>query len=94
MKRLALKLQYLGSQFFGWQRQAHHRSVQGVLEAAIASRAGHAVVIHGAGRTDTGVHAAAQVAHFETVSPIPTERWPFVLNQCLPADVSVWQARR
>jgi len=92
MKRLALKLQYLGSRFFGWQRQPHHRSVQGVLEAAIASRAGHEVVLHGAGRTDTGVHAAAQVAHFETDSPIPTSRWPFVLNQCLPADVSVWQA--
>ncbi|GAB4215490.1 MAG: tRNA pseudouridine(38-40) synthase TruA [Synechococcales cyanobacterium] len=91
-RRLAIKVQYLGSQFFGWQRQANHRSVQADLETAIASRAGHGVVIHGAGRTDTGVHAAAQVAHFDTTSPIPVERWPMVLNNCLPSDLSVLEA--
>jgi tRNA pseudouridine38-40 synthase len=88
-RRIALKVQYLGTNFFGWQRQPRHRSVQGVLEQAAAKLAGHAVSIHGAGRTDTGVHAAGQVAHFDTTSPIPAERWWEVLNDSLPDDVAV-----
>ncbi len=88
-RRIALRIQYLGSAFYGWQRQATHRSVQGVLEAAIASRAGHPVTVYGAGRTDTGVHAAGQVAHFDTTSPIPPKDWSLVLNDCLPQDVVV-----
>ncbi len=91
-KRIALKVQYLGTHFYGWQRQPRHRSVQGVLEGAILSRVDHSVVIHGAGRTDTGVHASGQVAHFDTVSPIPTLQWPVVLNNCLPTDVVVLAA--
>ncbi len=88
-QRIALKLQYLGTHFFGWQRQSQHRSVQAALEEAIASRAGHPVIIHGAGRTDSGVHASGQVAHFDTTSVIPVAQWPLVLNNCLPQDVVV-----
>lgn len=89
-RRIALRVQYLGSTFHGWQRQAAHRSVQGVLEEAIASRAGHKVTVHGAGRTDAGVHAAGQVAHFDTTSTI--RDWSLVLNACLPEDVAVLAA--
>ncbi|MDX2272320.1 MAG: tRNA pseudouridine(38-40) synthase TruA [Cyanobacteriota bacterium] len=92
LRRIALKLQYLGTHFWGWQRQPRHRSVQAVLEEAIASRAHHPVVVHGAGRTDTGVHAGGQVAHFDTFSPIAADHWPEVLNNCLPADVAVLAA--
>lgn len=88
-ERIALRVQYLGAQFHGWQRQARHRSVQQVLEEAVASRAGHFAVIHGAGRTDTGVHAAGQVCHFDTRSPIPCDQWRLVLNNCLPEDVAI-----
>ncbi|MCF2972306.1 tRNA pseudouridine(38-40) synthase TruA [Synechococcus sp. Nb3U1] len=88
-RRIALRVQYLGSAFHGWQRQAAHRSVQGVLEEAIASRAGHKVILHGAGRTDAGVHAAGQMAHFDTTSTIRPSDWSRVLNACLPEDVAV-----
>ncbi|MEN9202824.1 MAG: tRNA pseudouridine(38-40) synthase TruA [Thermostichus sp. DG_1_6_bins_120] len=87
--RIALRVQYLGSSFHGWQRQVAHRTVQGVLEEAIASRAGHEVTVHGAGRTDAGVHAAGQVAHFDTTSTIRPGDWSRILNACLPDDVVV-----
>ncbi len=61
--RIALVIQYVGTNFHGWQRQPHHRSVQEEIEKALADILGHAVTLHGAGRTDSGVHAAAQVAH-------------------------------
>jgi tRNA pseudouridine38-40 synthase len=88
-QRIALILQYGGAGFCGWQRQPKGRSVQSVLEDAIAKAAGHPVVVHGAGRTDTGVHAAAQVAHFDSHSPIPADRWMGVLNSRLPDDMIV-----
>ncbi|MGK7913611.1 MAG: tRNA pseudouridine(38-40) synthase TruA [Synechococcus sp.] len=88
-RRLVLKLQYLGTRFFGWQRQPRHRSVQQDLEQTIARLTGESVVVSGAGRTDTGVHASGQVAHFDTHSPIPIDRWGFALNNALPSDVVV-----
>ena len=63
--RVAIVIQYQGTHFRGWQRQPEERTVQADIETAIASVLGTKVTIHGAGRTDTGVHAAAQVAHFE-----------------------------
>ena len=91
-QRIALQVQYLGTDFFGWQRQPRHRSVQGDLEEAIARCSGQFSPISGAGRTDTGVHASAQVAHFDTHSPIPVERWAFALNNVLPTDIVIRQA--
>ena len=89
-QRVALVIQYVGTHFHGWQRQAVHRSVQAEIEDAIAEVVGHRVVLHGAGRTDAGVHAAAQVAHFElTQTVIPAEKWAAVLNNRLPDDVYI-----
>ncbi len=82
-------IQYQGARFFGWQRQSQGRTVQGEVEALIASIVDSPVTLHCAGRTDSGVHAAAQVAHFEVVSPIPPERWMGVLNTRLPDDIIV-----
>jgi tRNA pseudouridine38-40 synthase len=102
IQRVALVIQYLGTRFHGWQRQPQHRSVQAEIEQAIAAVVGYPVALHGAGRTDTGVHAAAQVAHFEVVSQIPASRWASVLNARLPDDIlirgsatvgSSWHAR-
>ncbi|MDY6781829.1 MAG: tRNA pseudouridine(38-40) synthase TruA [Cyanobacteriota bacterium] len=88
-QRVALVVQYLGTHFYGWQRQPERRTVQEEIERAIASVTGSPATLHGAGRTDSGVHAAAQVAHFNVASPIPPEKWAAVLNTRLPDDVAI-----
>ncbi len=88
--RIALGVEYDGSRFRGWQRQEPGvRTVQGSLEAALARVADHPVKLACAGRTDAGVHASAQVAHFDTgVRRLP-KAWVLGCNTHLPADVSV-----
>jgi len=88
-QRVALAIQYLGTHYYGWQRQPNHPSVQQTIEEAIAQICGKPTVIHSAGRTDTGVHAATQVAHFDTSSLIPPHRWAKVLNSYLPEDILI-----
>jgi tRNA pseudouridine38-40 synthase len=90
VRRIALCLQYDGSAFHGWQRQHNAGSVQETLEGAIRrlDPAGSGQTM-AAGRTDTGVHAAAQVVHFDCAGPIPAQRWPKALNGALPASVRV-----
>ena len=88
-QRIALVVQYIGTHFQGWQRQAKGRTVHGELEQAIASVLKHPVTLHGAGRTDSGVHAAAQVAHFSAPRHIPAHRWRSILNPRLPDDVLI-----
>lgn len=88
-KRIALVIQYLGGNFHGWQRQLQQRTVQEELETALSEVIGHPVVVHGAGRTDAGVHAAAQVAHFNATGPIPAQRWASILNSRLPKDILI-----
>jgi tRNA pseudouridine38-40 synthase len=101
-QRVALVVQYQGTHFFGWQRQVTERTVQADLEQAIAAVLGYPVTIHAAGRTDTGVHAAAQVVHFDVQTVIPPHRWMSILNGRLPEDIvirgatavpSTWHAR-
>jgi tRNA pseudouridine38-40 synthase len=82
-QRIALIIQYKGTAFHGWQRQANAHTVQAEIEEAIASVLGYHTALQGAGRTDTGVHAAAQVAHFESPAVIPAERWAAILNHRL-----------
>ena len=88
-QRVALVIQYLGTHFHGWQRQNEQRTVQEEIEAALSRIVGHSVTLHGAGRTDAGVHAAAQVAHFDAASSIPAQRWAAVLNSYLPKDILI-----
>lgn len=88
-QRVALVIQYLGTHFHGWQRQPQHRTVQEEIETALERILGHPVTLHGAGRTDTGVHAAAQVAHFDVSGSIPPERWAAILNSYLPEDILI-----
>lgn len=88
-QRVALVVQYLGTHFHGWQRQPNHRTVQEELERTIESVFHCPVTVHGSGRTDTGVHAAAQVAHFEAPAIVPAYRWVDILNHRLPTDIVV-----
>ncbi|OKH24426.1 tRNA pseudouridine(38-40) synthase TruA [Hydrococcus rivularis NIES-593] len=88
-ERVALVIQYVGTNFSGWQRQPKRRTVQEEIEAAIAQVLQHPVSLIAAGRTDTGVHAAAQVAHFNQKSTIPASRWAVILNSRLPEDILI-----
>jgi tRNA pseudouridine38-40 synthase len=88
-QRVALVIQYIGTHLYGWQKQPHGRTVQSEIEGAIAKVLGRSVDIYGAGRTDSGVHAAAQVAHFDNPSAIPATSWASVLRQHLPDDIVV-----
>lgn len=87
--RVALLIQYLGTNFHGWQKQPNRVSVQGYIERAIFEVAGYTVNIYGAGRTDSGVHAAAQVAHFEYQGPIPPAKWAKIINARLPEGILI-----
>ncbi|MBD2741054.1 tRNA pseudouridine(38-40) synthase TruA [Coleofasciculus sp. FACHB-1120] len=88
-QRVALVIQYLGTHFHGWQRQPNGRTVQEEIETVLSKVQERAVTLHGAGRTDSGVHAAAQVAHFEVTGPIPAEKWAAILNSHLPDDILI-----
>jgi tRNA pseudouridine38-40 synthase len=90
--RLLLTVQYLGTRYAGWQLQAGVVSVQEVLEAALAKIYGEAIRIHGAGRTDAGVHALAQRAHYDAPFAIPPRGLVLGLNQHLPHDVRITAA--
>ncbi len=93
MPRIALGLEYDGTDFAGWQSQANARSVQAALEGAVARVADHPVTIHAAGRTDAGVHALGQVVHFDSSAARTADQWLLGINSELPADASVRWAR-
>jgi tRNA pseudouridine38-40 synthase len=89
MRTLKLTLQYDGTAYVGWQRQASGTSVQGLLEDALGRIEGTAVSVQGAGRTDAGVHALAQVASVRLASALDTATLARALNATLPSDVRV-----
>tara|TARA_B100000700_G_scaffold329793_1_gene452888 strand:- start:164 stop:1036 length:873 start_codon:yes stop_codon:yes gene_type:complete len=89
-KRVAICLQYDGSRFCGWQKQNNALGVQEVLEKKIALLDPISPIkTFAAGRTDSGVHAAGQVVHFDSIGPIPACRWMAALNGCLPNSIRV-----
>ena len=93
LKRILLTVEYDGTAYAGWQRQINGLAVQQVLEEALSSACGHPVTVTGASRTDAGVHALDQKAHFDTDCSIPPEKYPFVLNTMLPDDIRISEAR-
>ncbi len=92
MDKIKLTLEYDGAGYHGWQRQARLPTVQAALEAALLRLTGHVTMVSGAGRTDAGVHAEGQVAHFIPAAPLPTPTWVRGLNALLPSDISVRHA--
>lgn len=93
MPRYRLTIEYDGGPFVGWQRQDNGSSVQGALEQAIASFSGETVTVTGAGRTDAGVHALGQVAHFDLTKEFHPDRVRDALNHFVrPSPIAVLKA--
>ena len=92
MRTLRLLLQYDGTEYVGWQRQPEGTSIQGLLEDALRPIEGAPVTVHGAGRTDAGVHALGQVASVRLTASIEPETLARALNAVLPDDVRVAHA--
>jgi len=91
--RIALAVEYDGNGFCGWQRQPHCHAVQAELEHALGKIVNTPVTVHCAGRTDTGVHALAQVVHFDSPVERPLLAWTFGVNSHLDKRVAVhWAA--
>ena len=88
-RRIALSIEYNGSAYAGWQRQKNALSIQEVLEDALSSLCTESVTVTGASRTDSGVHARGQIAHFDTDCSIPDDRFSFALNTMLPPDIRI-----
>lgn len=94
MPRIQLTLAYDGTDFSGWQLQPRDRTVQGELEKALGEILGSPPRVHGSGRTDAGVHAMAQVAHFDCADDRADIPWQRALNSLLPKDVRVIRSAR
>jgi len=91
--RIALGIEYAGTPFTGWQSQPDGRGIQNVLERALAAIAAEPVALTAAGRTDAGVHATMQIAHFDGVHARPLTAWVRGANAHLPPEVAVqWAA--
>lgn len=91
--RIAIGIEYDGRDFLGWQRLGHGPSVQAAIEAALSKVAAHAVEVSCAGRTDAGVHARCQVAHFDSDAVRAPRAWTLGANSLLPASVAVLWAQ-
>ncbi|HJP01289.1 MAG TPA: tRNA pseudouridine(38-40) synthase TruA [Planctomycetota bacterium] len=89
MRNVRAELSYAGGAFHGWQRQEGFGSVQEALEEAVAAATGARVVVHGSGRTDTGVHALRQVASFHIETGLSDDRLRHALNAHLPEEAVV-----
>jgi tRNA pseudouridine38-40 synthase len=89
MRRLKLTIEYKGTRYSGWQRQENAVGIQNVIEDALAYVLNEKVTLIASGRTDIGVHACAQIAHFDTCTSMDTERLPGAANSQLPHDIRV-----
>lgn len=89
MKKYVMTIGYNGKGFYGWQKQPLLRSVQGTIEDVIFSLTKQRVEVFGSGRTDAGVHALGQVAHFEIETNLEAEFFKGILNHALPDDIEI-----
>lgn len=91
-RRFKLTVEYDGTAYAGWQLQSNGPSIQGELERAVRDLTGETVRVHGAGRTDAGVHAVGQAAHLDLLYSIPPTKLASALNAHLPKDIAVAHA--
>jgi tRNA pseudouridine38-40 synthase len=89
MRNIKLTIEYDGTNYHGWQIQKNAKTVQEVVEKALSKLLGNSIGIIGCSRTDVGVHAYGQVAHFLTESNIPGDKFSYALNNFLPGDIVV-----
>ena len=89
LRRIKIQVSYDGTDYHGWQVQPELPTIQGALEQAISEIEGRPVQVAGSGRTDAGVHAAAQVAAFSIENPIPADNLRRAMNRLLPRDIRV-----
>lgn len=92
MRTIKLTISYDGTNYVGWQRQPNGTSVQELIENALHKMTGKKIVVNSASRTDAGVHAFAQIAHFKTSSRIPLRGFKSGINSLLPDDIAVTDA--
>ena len=91
-RNIALRLQYDGTAYHGWQVQKTDITVAETLERALTKVCGEPIKVVGCGRTDAGVHAKRYCANFRTDCTIPIDRVPLAVNARLPADIAVVDA--
>ncbi len=90
MRRYAIGIEYCGTRFKGWQtQQAGVRSIQETTEQILSKIADEPIIVHGAGRTDAGVHATNMIAHFDTHAIRPERGWIMGANTQLPKDIAI-----
>ena len=94
MRNIRIVLSYDGTDYYGWQRQPRKKTIQGTVEDALARLAGKAVSLTGAGRTDAGVHARAQVANVKASLRLSDDELQKALNAILPDDIRVAEVGR
>ena len=93
MPRFKLTIEYAGTRYSGWQIQKNARTVQGEIDRAVRTITKRRdFELYGAGRTDAGVHALAQVAHLDVVTSLPAQTLQWRLNEELPADINILAA--
>lgn len=93
MPRVRLTVAYVGTRYHGWQIQERGDTIQGMLEARLGRICQAPVRVHGSGRTDAGVHALGQVAHFDAPESKIHIPWQKALNAMLPDDIAIVEAR-
>lgn len=89
MKRIKLTIAYDGTNYCGWQIQPNGITIEEILNKALSKMTGEEILVIGASRTDSGVHAMGNVAVFDTETTIPSERIAVALNQRLPDDIVI-----
>ncbi|NBX93953.1 MAG: tRNA pseudouridine(38-40) synthase TruA [Proteobacteria bacterium] len=94
LDNILLKIEYDGSDFSGWQRQPNHPTIQASIEDVLRKFTGKKVVVYGASRTDSGVHARGQIANFEVEPKMAPERWAPFLNSNLPRSIRIIESKR
>jgi len=93
-RRIKLTIEYDGTNYAGWQVQPNAVTIQEKIENALYQVTRSDIRIHGAGRTDAGVHALAQTAHFDTEARIPSENFAAALNTFLPDDIRIIESKQ
>jgi tRNA pseudouridine38-40 synthase len=93
MRNIRLIVEYDGTSYCGWQRQENGLSIQQLIEESVGRMTGEEIRVVGSGRTDAGVHALRQVAHFHTASLLGERNFLLGINSLLPADIVIREVR-